>query len=119
MIKEMVCICCPRGCHLKVDTEARTVEGNFCPRGQAYGISEITHPERTLTTTIKVEGGEIARVSCKTDKPIGKELLFKAMEVVNACSVKAPVAIGQVLIENLLGTGSNIIATKEVLANHA
>lgn len=115
MIKEMICINCPRGCHIKVDTEKLTVEGNFCPRGKAYGIAEVTHPTRTLTTTMKVKGGEMERVSVKTDKPIGKELLFQAMEIINSKEVEAPITMGEVLIPNILSSGSNIIATKEIL----
>ena len=40
MLKKRVCINCPRGCEIVVDTDNRTVTGNFCPRGKEYGISE-------------------------------------------------------------------------------
>ena len=33
MEKELICISCPKGCHLKVDEEANKVTGNGCPRG--------------------------------------------------------------------------------------
>ena len=32
MKKELVCIVCPRGCHLTID-ENNNVTGNSCPRG--------------------------------------------------------------------------------------
>ncbi|MFA6829485.1 MAG: DUF1667 domain-containing protein [Bacilli bacterium] len=118
MIKDMVCINCPRGCHIKVDTEALTVSGNFCPRGKAYGISEVTDPKRTLTSTVAVTGGVIERVSVKSSQPIEKKLLFKAMDEINKIRIKAPVEIGTVIIENLLSTGVNIIATKTVEAKN-
>ena len=54
MIKEMICIQCPRGCHLKIDTETLEVTGNFCPSGAKYAVSELTLQERTMTTTVKV-----------------------------------------------------------------
>lgn len=114
MIKEMICIQCPRGCHLKIDTETLEVTGNFCPRGAKYAVSELTHPERTLTTTVKVLGGHIARASCRSDRPLPKEKIFEAMEIIDALSFKAPVKLGDVLVENILGTGANIIATKTV-----
>lgn len=114
----MICINCPRGCHITVDDVALTVEGNFCPRGKTYGINEVTHPLRTLTSTAKVNGGVIARVSVKSDKPIPKEKMFEVMNEINALSLQAPVNIGDILIENVLGTGSNIIATKTVGKAH-
>ena len=30
MIKEMVCIVCPMGCHLTIDTDTLDVKGNTC-----------------------------------------------------------------------------------------
>jgi CxxC motif-containing protein len=114
MKKEMVCINCPRGCHLVVDTETMTVTGNTCIRGKNYGISEVTNPVRTVTSTAKISGGEINRVSVKTDKPISKKLIFSCMDEINKLSLKAPINIGDILIKNVLNTGSNIIATKSV-----
>lgn len=114
MKREMICINCPRGCHLTVDDEKLTVEGNFCPRGKTYGINEVTHPMRTLTSTAYVKNGTIDRVSVKSDKPIPKELMFKVMDEINKIRLNAPVTIGDILIENVLDTGSNIIATKSV-----
>jgi len=114
MIKEMVCINCPRGCHLVVDTDTMTVTGNCCLRGKAYGISEVTCPVRTVTSTCKIEGGVIERVSVKTNKPIEKKLIFKCMEEINKVTLKAPVEIGSVIIKNVCGSGADVIATKTV-----
>ncbi|VDR36692.1 Uncharacterized protein with conserved CXXC pairs [Alistipes sp. cv1] len=57
-IKEVICICCPCGCHLQVDPENDyNVTGNACPNGAAYGREELTHPTRIITSTVRVEGG--------------------------------------------------------------
>jgi CxxC motif-containing protein len=118
MKKEMVCINCPRGCTLEVEWEEGSkdvkVTGNFCPRGAAYGKSEILAPARTVTSTAKVEGGVIPRVSVKTDKPIPKGRIFDVMAEINKLDVTAPVKIGDVLIPNVLGLESNVVATKTV-----
>lgn len=114
MIEKFVCIQCPRGCALTVDTETMTVTGNSCPRGKAYGLSEATHPVRTVTSTAKIEDGRIARVSVKTDKPVPKEMIFQVMEEINALDLKAPVHIGDILIKDVLSTGANVVATKDV-----
>ena len=66
-------------------------------------------PTRVLTTTAPTVDGGV--VPCKTDKPIPRELLFEAMKAVNALSTPAVVRIGDILLENLLDTGANIVAT--------
>ena len=39
MVKELICIVCPRGCHLSVDIDNDyKVTGNLCPRGAEYGV---------------------------------------------------------------------------------
>lgn len=112
-MKELVCIICPRGCSLKVDDDLK-VTGNFCPRGAKYAIEELTAPKRTLTTTIKTNDPLHPRVSVKSDKALPKDLIFKAMEIIEKKEVKLPIKIGDVLIENILDTGCNIIATRNM-----
>ncbi|MFA6861803.1 MAG: DUF1667 domain-containing protein [Bacilli bacterium] len=114
MIKEMVCINCPRGCQLKVDTDLLTVTGNTCPRGKDYGISEVTNPVRTVTSTVKITGGLIDRVSVKTNHPISKDLMTACMDEINKITVKAPIKIGDIIISNVLNTKADVVATKSV-----
>ena len=75
-----------------------------------------TAPTRTLTTTVRVSGGTQPLVSVKTAAPIPKELLFDAMKVLRKLTVAAPVALGQVVMEDLCGTGIGVVAGKEVSA---
>ena len=77
MMKELICICCPRGCHLKVDEEKKEVTGNACPRGKEYGINEVTNPVRVVTSTVKITGANLRRLPVKTDKPIPKGKIFE------------------------------------------
>ncbi len=110
--KHLTCIVCPRGCDLTVSLEEGKIldiTGFACPRGKQYATDECTHPTRTLTTTAPLsEGGVIA---VKTAGSIPRELLFSAMEEINRLSVPLPVHIGDVLIEDLLGTGVAVVAT--------
>ena len=56
-MKELICITCPKGCHLKVDEEnGYAVTGNSCPKGEAYGKAELCHPTRVVTSTVKCTG---------------------------------------------------------------
>lgn len=114
MEKELICITCPKGCHLKVDVEANKVTGNTCPRGAEYGINEVTHPVRVITSTVKVKNGQIPVVPVKTKTPIPKELNFKCMEEINKATILAPINIGDIVITNILGTGVDIVATRNV-----
>ena len=115
-IYELTCIQCPIGCPLTVTVgkESVSVEGNTCPRGAEYGEKEVTHPTRTVTSTVVVDGGEMARVSVKTSSDIPKEKIFDVMREIRGKTVKAPVSIGEVIIENAAGSGADIIATKSV-----
>ena len=115
-IRELTCIQCPLGCPLTVtvDGDSVTVTGNTCPRGAVYGEKEVTHPTRTVTSTVVVEGGEMARVSVKTAGDIPKEKIFDVMAEIRGTKLTAPVTIGDVIIKNAAGTGVDIIATKSV-----
>jgi len=113
MKRELICITCPRGCHLVVD-ENMNVTGNFCPRGKVYAINELTHPVRVVTSTVRIINAKYPRVSVKTDKPIPKEKIFDVMNEINKVVVKAPVAIGDIVIKNVLGLDANIVITKTI-----
>lgn len=112
-MKELICITCPRGCHLHVD-DNMSVTGNFCPRGAKYAINELTHPVRTLTSSVKTDSLENPRLPVKSKDPLPKEKIFEAMEEINRVLIKLPVKIGDVVIKNVVGTGVDIVATKNI-----
>lgn len=112
MIRELTCIVCPIGCSLKVELDGEkivSVSGNTCPRGAEYAKNECTNPVRTLTTTIICDDGMPLPV--KTDRPIPKDKLFEAMEIVNKSIAHLPIGIGDVIIEGVFG--SNIVAAAD------
>ena len=117
MERKLICVACPRGCPVTVTLDENknilNIEGFTCKRGEEYARAEVTHPERSLTSTVRVSGGMAYVVPCKTSTAIPKELLFDAMEEINKASIAAPVHIGDVIIENLLGTGADVVATNE------
>ena len=113
-MKELTCIICPRGCHLVVDDELN-VTGNTCPRGAVYAKNELTHPTRTLTSTVRIESSIESMLPVKSDNPLPKEKIFDAMELINKTTVKAPIKIGDIIIKNIFGLEVNIVATKDIL----
>jgi len=108
----MTCIICPMGCALEVTRKGNdfTVKGNTCPRGEKYAVKELTNPTRTLTCAVLVEGGKIRMVPAKSSVEIPRDMQKECMEIVKRTKVKAPVKTGDVLIKDILDTGSDIIA---------
>jgi len=114
-MRELTCIGCPMGCMLTAETDAEgniIIKGNTCPKGAAYGKNELTNPMRTVTSSVFVKNGELNKVSVKTEGEVPKKDIFACMEAIRKCTVEAPVHIGQVAIENVAGTGVNVIITK-------
>ena len=111
--RDLICITCPRGCHLHV-YENLNVTGNTCKRGEIYGKQEVTNPTRTLTSTVRIEGGELPLCPVKSKDPIPKGKIFAAMEEINKVHLQAPVHIGDVIIADLAGTGVALVATRSM-----
>ena len=111
---ELICIGCPKGCHLKVDeNDDYKVYGNSCPTGAKYGREELLNPTRTLTSTVRIENGLHRQLPVKSDRPLPKKLLVEAVKSLKDVKVSLPVKVGDVIVENILGTGCNIIATRD------
>ena len=105
-MKELICIVCPNGCHLKVDEEnGYNVTGNKCERGAEYGKAELLHPMRMVTCR---------RLPVKTSAAVDKSRIFDVMALLDGVCVHAPVHAGDVIVPDLFGTGVSIIACKSM-----
>ncbi|HEX3037383.1 MAG TPA: DUF1667 domain-containing protein [Oscillospiraceae bacterium] len=112
---ELICIVCPKGCRLHVDEQnGYAVTGNSCEKGAAYGKKELINPTRVVTSTVKIHGSTCRRLPVKTDSDIPKTMVFDAMRLLDEIDVADPVAIGDIIIKNILGTGVNFVATKNI-----
>lgn len=116
MLKTITCICCPKGCLVTLDTEnpEETIKGFGCPQGKEYAIGELTHPMRTISSTVEIKGGLHPRIPVKTNGNIPKEKIFEVMDEINKISVESPVKCGDILLENVLDTGVNIVACRDM-----
>ncbi|HHU53523.1 MAG TPA: DUF1667 domain-containing protein [Clostridiaceae bacterium] len=115
MVQEIICIVCPRGCHLKVDPENDyEVTGNSCPRGVTYGKAELKNPTRVVTSTVKIKGADLKRCPVKTDQPIPKAKMQEVMQLINAVDLEAPVRVGDVIIENILDTEAKLVVCRDI-----
>ena len=113
---ELICIVCPKGCHLHVDEQNEyRVTGNHCKKGEVYGKQELINPVRTITSTCKITHGQLPRIPVKTSDTIPKGKMFEIMKEINHVVLEAPVAAGDLIIENVLDTGVDVIACKEMI----
>ena len=116
-MREMICIVCPVGCRLQVDERPDgeiIVMGNGCNRGVPYAKKELTNPTRVITSTVKIKGGIHKRLPVKTSTDIPKGLNFDVMKELEGIEVESPIKVGTVLIKNILGTGADIVATRNM-----
>lgn len=112
---ELICIVCPKGCHLHVDEENEyAVTGHGCPRGEAYGKKEMTNPTRVLTSIVRIEGAIHQCCPVKTSGDIPKSQIENAMELLKDVHLKAPVSIGDVVVKGICGTEYDWVVTKNM-----
>lgn len=117
MNKTFTCIVCPNGCDIEVgmtDTRIETIEGALCVRGREYVEQELHNPFRNIASSVLVDGGDCPLVSVRLSAPVPKARIFDVMDEIRGMRITAPVALGEVLIANVLGLGSDVIATRHV-----
>ena len=69
---------------------------------------------RVLTTTVAVSGGDEALLPVRTAEAIPLELHAQAMTLIRDLVVNAPIRMGDVVLENLLDTNINLIASMDI-----
>lgn len=115
---EITCISCPMGCEVELEVddndEIKQLDGASCPAGEKYVKNEYYNPTRILPTTAKVNGGVLPLVPVKSEGPIPKGLLEEAMEEIAKVELEAPVELGDVVVEDILGTDVDIVATRDL-----
>lgn len=91
-----------------------SIRGNKCKRGLAFAIRELTAPARVLTTTVAVEGGTRKRLPVRSSAPVPVALTARWLEQAKQLRVCAPVAMGEVLAADVLGTGISVLAARSI-----
>ena len=115
--KDFVCIRCPLGCNITIETdggEIKNIAGNTCPRGADYVTKELTDPRRIVTSLVRVQGGGLPVVSVKTAADIPKDKIADCIRALKTVKLSAPVRMGDVVLEDVCGTGVDIVATANV-----
>lgn len=116
--EHVICVGCPLGCEVVLaiadKAEVTEVTGNACKEGKKYAIEEYKNPVRVLTATVLTQNSSQPLLSVRTDKAILKTRLTEGMCVLAKVRAKPTLKAGDILIANLLGTGSNVVATSDL-----
>ena len=114
MIDRLTCVLCPIGCELEVERTAGglDVRGNQCDKGPDFAAEEVLHPMRNLATSVPLEGTESQMVSLRLSGPVPRDMIFPILAEIAKLMPEPPVRRGQVLINNVLETGVDVIATR-------
>lgn len=113
---EIICVACPKGCRL----EARKENGEIlvthegCKRGREYAVSEITDPRRMVATTVCVEKGSHPLLPVYTASPFPKDRITELLKALRSVRIPAPVCVNQVVLADALGTGIDVIASRDI-----
>lgn len=117
MNKIFTCIICPVGCEIEVKTEGQDIleiSGANCIRGREYVENELKNPQRTVTSSVRITGGNMPITSVRLTAPVPRSRMMDVIEELRKVKIDAPVKIGQVVIKNILGLDSSVIITKRV-----
>jgi CxxC motif-containing protein len=117
MKTDLICIACPQGCTLTVEHGPKaivSITGNGCKRGIPYAEAEIFHPERLVTTTVRIAGAAIPLLPVKTSRAVPKGEVPAVLAELTRLHVQAPIAAGDILLRDIGGTGADVVATRSL-----
>ena len=86
----------------------------FMPEGGSVCGAGGRGTKRTIASSVAVKNGVLPLVSVRLNRVVPKEKLFEVMAEIRKLSLNAPVHTGDLIVENILGLGSDLIATKNV-----
>jgi len=113
MKKTIICTVCPNGCAIEAEYTSREdlkLTGYTCKRGITYATDECFAPKRTFTSSMRITGASRRMMPVRTDAPVPKELLMDCATAAREMTLEAPMKSRQVLQENFLGSGANLVA---------
>lgn len=115
-MKTLTCIVCPNGCNLTIEKvgEEWVVKGNLCPKGKEFAVNEMTNPKRSISSTVRTIFKNMPRLPVRTSGEIPKNYIMSLMKEINKIELKQKVHSGDIIVENILGTGVNVIATSDM-----
>jgi CxxC motif-containing protein len=116
-VKELTCIVCPNGCRIRAEWKdgGYTFEGNRCAKGAEFALAELVSPMRSVTTTVRTVYPDIPALPVRTKGEVPKEMIPKIISALAGVKVSKRLGIGETVVENILGSGCDVIATDDML----
>lgn len=114
---KLICISCPKGCSVNVTHDGDTIteiSGTGCKRGEDYVKKELTDPRRMVASTVRVISGLHPLVPVYTQAPLPKPRIHDLLRELRKIEIQAPVKTGQIILENALGLGINVVASRDM-----
>ncbi|GAA0180578.1 DUF1667 domain-containing protein [Clostridium sediminicola] len=118
-MRKIKCILCPNGCELIIEKihEEYTVKGNSCDKGLEFALEEIKNPKRVICSTVRTSFKTMPRLPVKTDGKIPMKDIDKVMNEINKIVVEKAVDLGDIVLENVLDSGVDIVATSTIIVD--
>jgi CxxC motif-containing protein len=113
---ELICTTCPKGCTLVISKDGETIVDvkAGCKRGKDYAHQELTDPRRMVASTVRIEGARHPLLPVYTAAPFPKPRIPELVSVLRQVTVQAPVRSGTVVLPDVLGTGIDILASRDM-----
>ena len=113
---KIICIACPKGCRLRINRQGETIVASEqgCKRGEQYAIQEMTDPHRMVATTIRIQNSSHPLLPVYTSAPIPKGKIQFLLKELRKINLSAPVKMGQVVLKDALGTGIDVLASRDI-----
>lgn len=112
--EKVICVTCPKGCTLEVTKDGETVVSilNGCKRGHEYAKQELTDPRRMVASSVRIQGSVHPLLPVYTSAPFPKPRIPELLKALREVEISAPVSLEQPILENVLGTGINVLASR-------
>ena len=96
------------------DGEVKSVTGAQCKVGEKYAAEEFSDPRRVVTTTVPVRHGLLPLLPVRTTTSIPRRLILDVTRRLAEVVLEAPVSNGQVIVPDIMGTGVDVIASRDL-----
>jgi CxxC motif-containing protein len=112
--EKVICTTCPKGCTLEVTRDGETIISilNGCKRGHEYAKQELTDPRRMVASTVRIQGAIHPLMPVYTSAPFPKPRIPELLKLLRSVQLQAPVTMDQVVLDNVLGTGISVHASR-------
>lgn len=116
-VKFVTCAKCLNRCQLRYETQNGTltqVLNAACHKGIKYVKEIMDVPDTLIVQTVYLKNGMVSHAEVKTSAPVPGHMVNDVKEALEKIEIEAPITFGQVLIENFMDTGCDLISRSTV-----